>query len=183
MNTQKQTWIMGMSVLLLLATLPGSASALMCYNDCVYTSGDPNVTHFNGAIGGGSGISSGLLVDYETGLETGITATMECSNVAASIASIPDVGTEANDIFGFFTNFGPSASYNSSSMDWYYQVTFTGLDPSKAYNFVTSANRNSASYVGEDVASRWTKFSIIGADTYTMTAPQVWSRSVLTWSG
>lgn len=32
---------------------------------------------------------------------------------------------------------------------------------------MTTANRNSASYAGSGASSRWTKFSIIGADTYT----------------
>ena len=32
---------------------------------------------------------------------------------------------------------------------------------------MTTANRNSASYAGDGLASRWTKFSIIGADAYS----------------
>jgi hypothetical protein len=144
----------------------------IAYNDCVHASGDPNITQWSGYLmdGGGFEVPSGPLKDYATGSILPVVATLECSNVSSSISSLPDAGTDANTIFGFFPDFGPSASYNSSSFDWYYLVTFTGLDPSKTYEFVTSANRNGASYAGDGASSRWTKFSLVGADTYTNTS-------------
>jgi hypothetical protein len=37
---------------------------------------------------------------------------------------------------------------------------------SKEYEFITTANRNSESYDGDGAASRWTKFTLAGADTF-----------------
>jgi len=144
----------------------------VAYNDCVHASADPNITQWSGYLldGGGFEVPSGLLKDYATGTTLPVTATLECSNVSSSLSSLPDPGTEANDIFGFFPQFGPSASYNSSSYDWYYMVTFTDLDPSASYEFVTTANRNGSSYGGDGTNSRWTKFTIVGADTYSNTS-------------
>jgi hypothetical protein len=80
----------------------------------------------------------------------------------------PNAGTDAYNVFNGKVNLGDwSTSYNSSKADWYYQVTFTGLDPNQTYEFVTTANRDNPSYAGDGPSSRWTKFSIIGADTYT----------------
>ncbi|OGF14432.1 MAG: hypothetical protein A2W00_00250 [Candidatus Eisenbacteria bacterium RBG_16_71_46] len=149
--------------------LKDESGAWTSYNDCVHASGNANITQYSGVLldGGGFEVTSGILKDYATGTPTLVTATLAASNVSSSLSSLPNVGTEANTIFGFFPDFGPSASYNSSSFGWYYKVTFTGLDPSKTYTFVTSANRNSSSYAGTGPASRWTRFYITGADLYT----------------
>jgi hypothetical protein len=80
---------------------------------------------------------------------------------------MPNSGTDAHSAFDGIINLNESASYNSSSSDWSYKATFTGLDPSKTYEFVTTANRNGGSYSGTGSSSRWTKFSLIGADAYT----------------
>lgn len=75
---------------------------------------------------------------------------------------MPSSGTPAHSVFNGIINLSGSASYNNSAYGWYYQVTFSGLDPAKTYEFVTTANRGS-SYNPE----RWSKFSIVGADAYT----------------
>ena len=140
------------------------------YNDCVGPSSGSaaNVTHYSGYLGGGGGFEtpSGLLKDFTTGLFTSVTASLTAFNVAGSIGVMPSAGTDAYNIFNGIVNLGSSASYNANS-NWFYEVVFTGLDPTKSYEFVTTANRNSSSYNGSGSGSRWTKFSIIGADTYT----------------
>lgn len=138
------------------------AISISMYNDCVFTS-TGNVTNYSGYLGGGGGfeVTSGLLKDYSTGLSTGITATLSASNVSGSTGVMPAAGTPAHSAFNGSLNLGGSASYGDSTYDWWYQVTFSGLDPTKAYEFATTANRGS-SYNPE----RWSKFSIIGADTY-----------------
>jgi hypothetical protein len=142
------------------------------YNDCVHASGDANITQYSGVLldGGGFEVTTGFLKDFATGSVLPVTASLEAYNVSSSISALPNAGTEAHTIFGFFPDFGPSASYNSSSFDWYYKVTFAGLDPSKSYEFVTTANRNGASYAGDGATSRWTRFSIVGADTHVNTS-------------
>jgi hypothetical protein len=88
--------------------------------------------------------------------------TLTGSNISGSMSAAPAVGTDAYNVFNGKVNLGDwSTSYNAST-DWYYQVTFTGLDTSKSYEFVTTANRG-----GTYSTERWTKFSIISADTYT----------------
>ena len=152
-------------------TVPANAAPIIMYNDTVgpASGSAANVTHYSGYLGGGGGFEtpSGFLVDYDTGTVTSITAALAAINVAGSIGAMPNSGTDAYNIFNGIVNIAESASYNSSSTDWSYQVTFTGLDPTKTYEFVTTANRDSSSYGGSGASSRWTEFSIIGADTYT----------------
>ena len=158
------------AAVLVCANAAQSRAAIEMYNDAVHAGSPANATNYSGymADGGGFETTSGLLKDYSTGAFTSITATLTGSNISGSISAAPSAGTDAYNVFNGKVNLGDwSTSYNSSSTGWYYQVTFTGLDPSKTYEFVTTANRNSASYAGTGSSSRWTEFSIIGADTYT----------------
>lgn len=143
----------------------GIASAdFVAYNDCVHGGSPANTTIYSAYMGDGGGFEtpSGLLKDFATGSYTSVTATLKGSNISGSISTAPSVGTDAYNVFNGKVNLGDwSTSYNSST-DWYYQVTFTGLDPSKSYEFVTTANRG-----GSYSTERWTKFSILGADAYT----------------
>ncbi len=146
-----------------------SEAAWVAYNDAVHAGSAGNVTNYSGymADGGGFETPSGALKDYDTGLDLPVTATLEGSNISGSISAPANAGTDAYDVFNGKLNLGDwSTSYSSSSSDWYYQVTFTGLDATKSYEFVTTANRDGSSYAGDSAGSRWTKFSIIGADTY-----------------
>jgi hypothetical protein len=150
--------------------LPARTQAeFVAYNDCVQDADPPNTTIYSDYLGGGGGfeVPGGYLKNFETGLYTSVWVELEASNVAYSTGTMPDAGTPAHGVFNGFVNLDASASYGNSSSDWYYQVTFSGLDPNKTYEFVTTANRNSLSYAGSGTSSRWTEFSIIGADTYT----------------
>lgn len=154
---------------LLVYTSPAVAG-FVAYNDCVHAGSPANATNYSGymADGGGFETPSGLLRDFTTGAFTSVTATLSGSNISGSISAAPSAGTDAYNVFNSIVNLGDwSTSYNSSSTGWYYEVTFTGLDPGKTYEFVTTANRNSASYAGSGSSSRWTQFSITGADSYT----------------
>jgi hypothetical protein len=155
--------------LFLWVSMPALAD-FTAYNDCVHGGSPANATIYSAymADGGGFETPSGLLRDYTTGLWTSVTATLTGSNISGSTSGAPNAGTDAYSVFNGKVNLGDwSTSYNSSSSGWYYQVVFTGLAPTKTYEFVTTANRNSLSYAGDGSSSRWTKFSIIGADTYT----------------
>jgi hypothetical protein len=138
-----------------------AAAAFVAYNDTVGSSSG-NVTDYNGVlVSGGSGTTSGLLKNFSDGLDTTVTATLTASNVFAGTGSISASGTDAYGIFNGVVDVEQSASYLAVE-DWSYQVDFTGLDPSKTYEFVTFANRDKSAYT-----NRLTKFSITGADTFT----------------
>lgn len=148
----------------------GAAGAdFVAYNDCVHGGSPANTTIYSAYMGDGGGFEDpdGYLKDFDTGNDTSVWVEMSGSNISGSISAAPSSGTDAYDTFNGKVSLGDwSTSYNSSSTGWYYQVTFTGLDSNKVYEFATTANRNSSSYDGDGAASRWTKFSIIGADTY-----------------
>jgi hypothetical protein len=157
------------AVVVLLATNAAIAD-FVAYNDCVHGGSPANTTIYSAYMGDGGGFETptGLLKNSTTGQFTSITATLTGSNISGGTSGAPSAGTDAYNTFNGKVNLGDwSTSYNNSSTGWYYQVTFTGLDSSKTYEFVTTANRNYSSYAGDGADSRWTKFSIIGADTYT----------------
>ena len=166
----KPTQLLVASALALLFNASGASGAFVSFNDCVHAGSPANATTYSGymADGGGFETPTGLLRDYDTGLWTSVTVTMAGANISGSTSGAPASGTDAYGTFNGKVNLGDwSTSYNSSSLDWYYEATFTGLDPTKTYDFVTTANRNSSSYAGDGSSSRWTKFSIVGADAYT----------------
>ncbi len=163
-------WVLAALCVATTLSLEAPAEAAVFFNDSVHAGSPANATNYSGymADGGGFETPSGLLRDFTTGVYSSITATLSGTNISGSISGAPSVGTDAYDVFNGKVNLGDwSTSYNSSSSGWSYQVTFTGLDPSKTYEFVTTANRNNASYAGNGSTSRWTEFSIVGADTYT----------------
>ena len=166
---RKSRFVYGFLILAFLMT--GAAQAnFVAYNDTVHAGSTGNVTNYSGymADGGGFETPSGLLRDYATGTYTSVTATLSGSNISGSISGAPAAGTDAYNAFNGIINLGDwSTSYNSSSADWFYQVTFTGLDPNSTYEFFTTANRNSSSYAGTGASSRWTEFALVGADTFT----------------
>ena len=138
--------------------------AWVAYNDMVYISGQPesNITKFT--IPDEDFPSSGVLVDYATGEETPVTATITASNInfqtdstyfGAETAS----GTEAYEMFHDIVDMRGLLQYSSSSSSWNVEIKFTGLDPAKTYSFATTANRDDSGY-----DARITRFSISGAD-------------------
>jgi hypothetical protein len=162
--------LMCMVMLVQAVGLTRAQADFVAYNDCVHGGSPANTTIYSAymADGGGFENPSGLLIDFATGTWTSVTATLTGANISGSTSAAPAAGTDAYNVFNGKVNLGDwSTSYNSSASEWYYQVTFTGLDPSKTYEFVTTANRDNPSYAGDGASSRWTRFSIIGADTYT----------------
>lgn len=147
-------------------------AAWTAYNDVVYSAADghpalqPNVTTIN--IGSGSpGPSSGMLKDFATGADTGVTATFTQSGGVVWQPSASGGGWDCNVGTDAYNTFNPSTAsligvvyYGSSG--WYVDLTFTGLNPTKTYEFATSANRNESTYL-----DRMTKYTIMGADSFT----------------
>jgi len=160
----RKTLDVALAIAFLAVALPAHAD-FITYNDAVgpASGSAANVTHYSGYLGGGGGFEtlSGFLKDIATGLNTPVTATLSAYNVSGGTGVMPNAGTAAYSAFNGIVNLGGSASYGDSTYGWWYQVVFTGLDPTKQYEFVTTANRGST-YTPE----RWSQFSLIGADSY-----------------
>ena len=144
----------------------------LAYNDCVYQSSNnyigANVTTFG--IGSGySGPTSGELADQATGGHTGATVTLTESGGVQWQPSDdggghdPDAGTDAYDTFHGLADM-TGVIYYGSTAGWYVDLTFTGLDPEKVYDFATSAARCGS---GGDYAQRKTIYTISGIDGST----------------
>jgi hypothetical protein len=141
------------------------------YNDCCTGSGHPavkpNVTLYS--IGSGfTGSSSGLLQDFSTGATTNVTASLSQNG---GVVWQPDtttggnecnVGTDARSVFDPDTTVSLMGTVYYGSTGWWVDLTFTGLNPAKTYEFVTTANRNDATYT-----DRLAKYTISGADAFT----------------
>ena len=151
--------------------LTGTASTPMsgwvAYNDCAWASGqlNTNITLYTIPSGG---TASGLLVDYTTGEDTPVTATITASGsptiqTGTYGGSETNVGTDAYEAFHGIVDMPGVVQYGGSS-GWWVEVTFTDLDPESTYAFVTSANRDG------DYTDRFTKFTLLDAATATNTS-------------
>jgi|GEM_PF-1194274 len=131
------------------------------YNDCAMTS-TGNVTSYQIVDTGYT--PSGLLKDYTTGAATGVTATASASAALVlwtdPVVNVPyTTGTDADTFFTGKLDFVGSPELNSDTE--YYQYTFTGLDPAKSYEFVTTMNRASSGYT-----TRLTTYTLSGATSF-----------------
>ena len=158
----------------------GMAGAWQAYNDVVVDNdGVPlpaNATRYN--IGNGSpGPSSGLLKNWATGANLGVTATLTQSGGVVyqpgDSAGNPTAGSETNagtDAYNLFTSVGVRVKglvyYGSTG--WYVDLAFTGLDSAKSYEFVTTTNRNGGT--SGDYPSRLSTYTISDADAFTNTS-------------
>lgn len=162
----------GLDDAVLPVVVTGSGGGFIAYNDVVYSggSGHPaltsNVTTFN--IGNGSpGPSGGELVDKATGAPTGVTATLAQSGgvnwqpSASTGGSDCNPGTDARNVFDPDTTVSLMGTVYYGSAGWWVDVTFTGLDPARKYEFVTTANRDEPSY-----GARVTRYTLSGADAF-----------------
>lgn len=164
----------GLADAVLPVTVVASAgTGFVAYNDVVHDSGSghpaltSHVTTFN--IGSGSpGPTAGMLIDKLTGAPTGVTATLTQSGGVNWQPSSSTGGSDCNPGTDARTVFDPAATVSLmgtvyyGSEGWWVDVTFTGLDPTRTYEFVTTANRNDPSYAG-----RITRYTISGADAFT----------------
>ena len=117
------------------------------YNDLAWGTGQltTNITTFTSPNGGSGLPSSGLLIDFATGLPTPVTLTVtggDFDGVAhAALGADPAGGTDAQAIFDGIVSGQGAISYidqAGSSL----VLTFTGLDPNKVYDLAYFAHRN-----------------------------------------
>ena len=132
-------------------------SGFTAYNDCSASGSNPaNTTQYRG-----DGTTSGYLKDFDTGTVLPVTLTITADQVGYNGLGglMPNSGTDAYNVFDGKVVFDDTVWYNNNPT-WWMEATFTGLDPTKEYEFVTSANRNDNTYTG-----RFTKFTISGVDS------------------
>jgi hypothetical protein len=144
-----------------------SLPAWTAYNDCVYTPVNQykpaNVTTYG--IGAEyDGATSGNLVDFSSGRDTGVKVLITRKGTVhwqtGSLTGGRDcaTGTDAYTMFGGKTDMTGVVYYDYDDTDWWVELTFIGLEPGKKYAFATSASRN-------HYDDRNTMFTIKGAGT------------------
>lgn len=149
------------------------------YNDLVWASSqiNTNITTYSH-----TGSTGGLLKDYATGNNIGVSATItKNGNITnySSNGSGTASGTDAYNTFHGKVDMTGVVNY-SSSAGWWVEVTFTGLDSSKTYTFATSANRNNDSYTGR--VSKFTISDIDSASNKSTTGTTVISNESVSFS-
>ena len=140
----------------------------VAYNDCIWQSSQPiaaNVTTYG--IGNGyGGPTSGPLIDLTWGTNTGVTVTLTQSGGVTWQPSTSSGGGDTNPGTDAYTTFGGTVSLVGviyyGSTGWWVDVEFSGLDPSKTYEFATTSNRGEPTYT-----NRLTKYTISGTDAFT----------------
>lgn len=160
----------GVLVLPLAAQL-AVAGEWVAFNDCVDTtpaSTPANATNFGlgrSYLGDGS---SGNLIDFDTGADTGVTVTFKENfstgntiNWAQDYADFTP-GTDAAEIFGGILDLTGNMSYNDAP-GWSLDLTISNLDPNISYTFAATAHRNG----GPDYASRISNWTLNGAESAT----------------
>ncbi|HQK02589.1 MAG TPA: Ig-like domain-containing protein, partial [Anaerolineaceae bacterium] len=135
------------------------------YNDMSGTSTPDNTTEFT------LGQVDGMLKDFDTGVDTGVTVTVTSEGDPYNYTSggtMPDAGTDAYINFnGKVDLVGVIMSNTSNPVDYWVDVTFEGLDPAKTYTFVATANRNGTGdpSSGQPYDQRETRYTISGIDS------------------
>lgn len=158
----------GILLLPLLAQL-AAADDWIAYNDSVDTTPEltpANATNFGlgrSYLGDGS---SGNLIDFESGADTGVTVTFtenfstgNTINWAQDFAEYTP-GTDAAGIFEGKLNLTGNMSYNDAP-GWSMDLTISNLDPNVAYTFASTAHRNG----GPDYATRVTNWALNGTES------------------
>jgi len=133
------------------------------YNDVSGTSTPANTTEWT------LDQVDGMLKDFDSGEDTGVTVTITKSNTLmnnTSSGSMPDSGTDAYTTFNGKVNLQGVVQYNATGTveDFWMDLTFEGLDPAKTYTFVTTANRAGGTGGSTDPAYtiRNTRYTISG---------------------
>ena len=141
--------------------------AWTAYNDTSGTSTPANTTEFT------LGQTNGMLLDFDTGEQTGVTVTVNYYPPSGqtgtpynytSGGSMPVSGTDAHEIFNNKVNLeGVIMSATSNETDYWVDLVFNNLDPTKTYTFAATANRAG----GSSYSDRETRYTISEIDSAT----------------
>ncbi len=147
----------------------------VAYNDAVNLTPDgvPDEVTTIGLGRGYDGPNEGVLRNYESGEETGVTVALSetvSEGNTISWASDPAEfaeGTDAAATFGGILDPTGNMSYNDAP-GWHLDMTFSGLDPDKVYTYAGTVNRNGGASYGERV----TNWRILGAESYVFASTE-----------
>ena len=137
----------------------------------------PPWTAYNDMSGSGSPASTteftlddenGMLLDFDSGDDTGITVTVTSDGGPYNYTDggeMPDAGTDAYEIFeGKVDLQGVIMSATSDPVDYWVDLTFNNLYPTKTYTFVTTANRAGSGSSDPPYDERFTRYTISGVE-------------------
>ncbi|WNM62611.1 VCBS repeat-containing protein [Candidatus Nitrospira neomarina] len=161
-------WIMGSlaaAVLTMGTTSMAAAAGFTAYNDLAWGTGqlDTNITKMTSPSGGSGLPSTGLLKDFATGLDTGVTMTVTGGQFVAGANDLQGADPTVGDAFTIF-----EGKVNGKGVVTYIDdvnnslvLTFSGLNPNKNYDLTFYAHRNN---------NGWDRASLVtlsGQDAFT----------------
>jgi hypothetical protein len=162
----------------MLAAASANAQAFIAYNDLASTpantgSNAANVTTYGGGVSTSASAGSGLLLDFTTGLSTGVTLTLTKPNSSGAFPfedGNANVAFSGGDAFSIFSPGGSTivdtrgtVNFNGGSVNASLVMTFTGLSPSMTYSVVVAGNRGNNT-------TRNTLYTLSGVDAYQNTS-------------
>ncbi|MGB5052870.1 MAG: VCBS repeat-containing protein [Nitrospirales bacterium] len=149
-NTCRTWWVAGSLATAMLAMGTGSmaaAAGFTAYNDLAWGTGqlETNITKITSPNGGSGLPSTGLLKDFTSGLDTGVTLTVTGGLYDGTAQATQGADPTTGDAFTIFDGkvSGQGVfSYNDPNVNDPVVLTFSGLNPSKTYDLTFFAHRN-----------------------------------------
>ncbi len=170
-DTLQSSWWKAGSLAAMLMMGTGSmvvAADFTAYNDLAWVSGqlDTNITKFTSPVGGSGLPNTGLLKDFTTGIDTGVTLTVSGGTFDGSAQGAQGANPTTGDAFTIFNGkvSGLGVLSYIDDVNNSLVLTFSGLNPTKAYDLAFFSHRNTS---GWDRASLVT---ISGQDAFTNTS-------------
>ena len=143
-------WVAGALATTVLAMGTGSiaaAAGFTAYNDLAWGTGqlETNITKITSPNGGSGLPSTGLLKDFTSGLDTGVTLTVTGGLFLGAAQATQGADPTTGDAFTIFDGkvSGQGVlSYNDPNVNDPLVLTFSGLNPNKTYDLAYFAHRN-----------------------------------------
>ena len=142
-----------------------SAAGFTAYNDLAWGTGqlETNITKITSPNGGSGLPATGLLKDFATGLDTGVTLTVTGGSYDGTTQATQGANPTTGDGFTIFdgkVNGLGAISYDGNSL----VLTFSGLNPSKTYDLSFFAHRNNYAW------DRASLVTLSGQEAFTNTS-------------
>lgn len=161
-------WVSGSLATAMLVMGTGSmasAAGFTAYNDLAWGTGqlETNITKFTSPVGGSGLPDTGLLKDFTSGLDTGVTLTVTGGHFLGAAQAVQGANPTTGDAFTIFDGkvSGQGVLSYIDDVNNSLVLTFTGLTPSKRYDLSFFAHRN---------ANGWDRASLVtisGQEAFT----------------
>ena len=167
-NKCRKMWVAGALATAMLAmgtASMASAAGFTAYNDLAWGTGqlETNITKITSPNGGSGLPATGLLKDFATGLDTGVTLTVTGGSYDGTTQATQGANPTTGDGFTIFdgkVNGLGAISYDGNSL----VLTFSGLNPSKTYDLSFFAHRNNYAW------DRASLVTLSGQEAFTNTS-------------